>query len=103
MGRPPQVSSRLVLSEVMTSLGVPDDKFAATCVLIDKLEKVPRDAIQEDLAALGLSDAIVDKLLDTLTISDFAQLREVLGAESPACEQLERLFDYADAYGIKPW
>ena len=35
-----KVNSRLVVSEVLGQLGVPDDKFAETCVLIDKLDKV---------------------------------------------------------------
>ena len=35
-----KVNSRLVVSEVLEQLGVPDDKFAETCVLIDKLDKV---------------------------------------------------------------
>lgn len=35
-----KVNSRGVLAEVLTSLGVPEEKFAATCVLVDKLEKV---------------------------------------------------------------
>ena len=35
-----KVNSRLVITEILGSLGVPEDKFAATCVLIDKLEKV---------------------------------------------------------------
>jgi hypothetical protein len=35
-----KVNSRAVLGEVMTALGVPASKFAAACVLVDKLEKV---------------------------------------------------------------
>ena len=35
-----QVNSRGVLTEVMRSLGVPEDKHTATCVLVDKLDKV---------------------------------------------------------------
>jgi histidyl-tRNA synthetase len=35
-----QVNSRAALGEILTSLGVPEDKHAATCVLVDKLEKV---------------------------------------------------------------
>ena len=31
-----------MLGEVLGRLGVPDDKFAATCVLVDKLDKVTR-------------------------------------------------------------
>lgn len=35
-----KVNSRGVLGEVLAALGVPESKFAATCVLVDKLEKV---------------------------------------------------------------
>jgi len=35
-----KVNSRLVISEVLTELGIPEDKFASTCVLVDKLDKV---------------------------------------------------------------
>jgi histidyl-tRNA synthetase len=35
-----KVNSRLVIGEVLTELGIPEEKFAATCVLVDKLEKV---------------------------------------------------------------
>ena len=37
-----QVNSRGVLTEVMRGLGVPEDKHTATCVLVDKLDKVGR-------------------------------------------------------------
>ena len=35
-----KINSRAVLQEVTRKMGVPDDKFAATCVLVDKLDKV---------------------------------------------------------------
>ncbi|CAN0448456.1 unnamed protein product, partial [Discosporangium mesarthrocarpum] len=35
-----RVNSRGVLTEMLTSLGVPEDKHTATCVLVDKLDKV---------------------------------------------------------------
>jgi histidyl-tRNA synthetase len=35
-----KVNSRNVIGEVLRELGVPEEKFAATCVLVDKLEKV---------------------------------------------------------------
>ena len=35
-----KLNSRGVIGEVLTELGVPEEKFAATCVLVDKLEKV---------------------------------------------------------------
>lgn len=35
-----KVNSRLVIGEVLAELGIPEEKFAATCVLVDKLDKV---------------------------------------------------------------
>ena len=35
-----KVNSRMVIAEVLSELGIPEEKFAATCVLVDKLEKV---------------------------------------------------------------
>jgi len=44
--------------EVARSIGVPDDKFAATCVLVDKLDKVKIEDIQGDMEALGLKKEV---------------------------------------------
>jgi len=44
--------------EVARSIGVPDDKFAATCVLVDKLDKVKIEDIQGDMEALGLEKEV---------------------------------------------
>ena len=64
-----KINSRKILTGLMASLGVPEDKFAPTCVLVDKLEKVPLDAIEEDLRALGLTKEIVLELVAALQVS----------------------------------
>lgn len=63
-----KVNSRKILTELMSTLGVPEDKFAPTCVLVDKLEKVPLDAIEEDLKALGLTKEVVLELVAALQV-----------------------------------
>jgi len=98
-----KVNSRLVIGEVLTELGVPEDKFAATCVLVDKLEKVPLDAIQDDLTELGLDREVVEKLLDVLTNNSLESLSSVLGEDSKAVQELTEFFDLCEAYGIQDW
>jgi len=98
-----KVNSRLVIGEVLSELGIPEEKFAATCVLVDKLEKVPIDAIQGELEELGLTKAVVEQLLETLTNNSIEALSDVLGKESKAVQQLQQLFDLCDAYGISDW
>mmetsp|Transcript_21663 Transcript_21663/g.44681 ORF Transcript_21663/g.44681 Transcript_21663/m.44681 type:complete len:551 (+) Transcript_21663:251-1903(+) len=98
-----KVNSRLVIGEVLTELGIPEEKFAATCVLVDKLEKVPIDAIQDDLEELGLSREVVEKLTSVLTNNSVEAMEKVLGKDSNAVGQLKELFTLCEAYGIQDW
>jgi histidyl-tRNA synthetase len=98
-----KVNSRLVIAEVLTKLGVPEEKFAATCVLIDKLEKVPLDSIQGDLEELGLDRSVVEKLTEVLTNKSIEGLEAALGADSEAIQELKKLVTLCEAYGIDDW
>jgi histidyl-tRNA synthetase len=98
-----KVNSRLVIGEVLTELGIPPAKFAATCVLIDKLEKVPIDAIQDDLEKLGLDRTVVERLLEVLTNRSLDSLKATLGADSEAVQQLTQFLELSEAYNIHDW
>jgi histidyl-tRNA synthetase len=100
-----KVNSRAVLSEIMTKLGVPADKHAATCVLVDKLEKVPLASLQADMTELGLEESIVTRLLDVMKMKTIDDLEQAVGSSesSPAVAELRQLFDLADAYGYADW
>lgn len=98
-----KINSRLVIGEVLTELGIPESKFAATCVLVDKLEKVPLDAVQSDLEELGLSREVVEKLTAVLTNNSVADIAQVLGDDSEAVQQLQELFALCESYGISDW
>ena len=119
---------RGVIGEVLTELGVPEDKFAATCVLVDKLEKVsmilwnmfdfpdlfsslsnilskkvPLDAIQGELEELGLEKSTIEKLTSVLTNTSIESISAVLPPDSKAVQQLSQLFSLCKAYGIDDW
>ena len=98
-----KINSRLVIGEVLTELGIPESKFAATCVLVDKLEKVPLDAIQSDLEELGLSREVVEQLTSVLTNNSVDDIAKVLGENSEAVKQLKELFTLCESYGISDW
>lgn len=98
-----KVNSRLVIGEVLTELGIPPEKFAATCVLVDKLEKVPLDAVQGDLEELGLDRSVVEKLTKVLTTKSIDALKETLGEDSEAVQQLEKFLNLCEAYGVQDW
>jgi len=99
-----KISSRKVLQGVLVdTLGVPPDKFAPVCVLVDKLEKLPREAIEADLAELGLEPSLVDRIVETLSIRDLDALTAALGPEHEAVTDLRSIFELAEGYGIADW
>ena len=98
-----KVNSRLVIAEVLTELGIPPEKFAATCVLVDKLDKVPLEAIQGDLEELGLDRNVVEKLTSVLTVDSIEGIRDVLGEDSEAVQQISGLLELCKTYEIDDW
>uniref|UniRef100_A0A7S1BJC2 histidine--tRNA ligase n=1 Tax=Corethron hystrix TaxID=216773 RepID=A0A7S1BJC2_9STRA len=98
-----RINSRGVIKEVLAGFDVPEEKFAATCVLVDKLDKMPIDAIQGDMEALGLARSVVENLTSVLTDASLDSMSSVLGPDSEALTDLRRLFALAEAYGITEW
>lgn len=59
-----RVSSRKVLEEVLGSLGIEGDKFAQTCIIVDKMDKLSPEVINEQLTELGHSPEIISTITD---------------------------------------
>ena len=98
-----RMSSRKVLEEVLGSLGITGDTFTQTCIIVDKMDKLPADAVSQQLAGLGLEANAIGTIQSTLGIKDMESLREVLGEDSEAVSELTNLFSALDSYGISEW
>lgn len=98
-----RMSSRKVLEEVLGSLGITGDTFAQTCIIVDKMDKLPADVVSQQLSELGLEANAIGTIQSTLGIKDMNSLREVLGDDSDAVSELTNLFSALDAYGISEW
>ena len=59
-----KISTRRVLAELLSSLGVAEAQFASTCVLVDKLDKLPEDDVRTALLDAGLTPESAAKLLE---------------------------------------
>ena len=97
------MSSRKVLEEVLGSLGITGDTFTQTCIIVDKMDKLPADTVSQQLADLGLEANAIGTIQSTLGIKDMESLREVLGEDSEAVSELTNLFSALDSYGISEW
>ncbi len=52
---------------------------------------------------LGLDRSVVERLTEVLTNTSIESIRNVLGEESVAVQQLEQLIELCKAYGIENW
>ncbi|KAF9594279.1 hypothetical protein IFM89_028936 [Coptis chinensis] len=69
-----RVSSRKVLQEVLRCYSVPENLFSKVCIIIDKMEKIPRDDIKRDLKTAGISEEAIEELLQVLSIKSLSKL-----------------------------
>ncbi|KAK7234086.1 Histidyl-tRNA synthetase [Aureococcus anophagefferens] len=103
-----RVNSRKVLDVAITKAGVPGDKFARVCVVIDKLDKIGACAVKEMLTdtsgddPLALPPATADVILACLEAKSVADLATTVGLPmtDPAIAEIAQLFELADSYGV---
>ena len=98
-----RISSRKVLEEVLGSLGVEGDLFGKTCIIVDKMDKLPSEVIEEQLSDLGHSSEVISKIQSVLGIKDMDDLTNALEKDSAAITELTTLFDLVDSYGMSEW
>ena len=87
-----RVSSRKVLEEVLGSLGVTGGAFSETCIIVDKMDKLPAEAIEAQLTELGLGPDAISTIQSVLGIKDMGDLEGALGSTSEAVSELGALF-----------
>ena len=97
------ISNRKVLEEVLGSLGVEGDLFAKTCIVVDKMEKLPPDVIEKQLSDLGHSSEVITKIQTVLGIKDMKNLKSSLDESSSAISELNTLFELIEAYRMSEW
>ncbi|PSC70770.1 histidine-tRNA cytoplasmic isoform B [Micractinium conductrix] len=100
-----KVSSRKVLQAVLARYGVAEASFGPVCVVVDKMEKIPREKVVEELEKLGVAADAIDGILQALSLRSVEELEAVLGGDSQcgAVADLRQLFDLAAAYGYADW
>ena len=98
-----RINNRKLLQHVLESAGISDEQFAPVCIIIDKMDKISKEAIEEQLTALGLTPETIELIQSTLTLRDLNSLTEVLGDDNPALNELNQVWALAESYGITEW
>eukprot|EP01018_Ginkgo_biloba_P034123 Gb_39968 [translate_table: standard] len=98
-----KVSSRKVLQAVMGRYSIPKDSFAAVCVIVDKIGKIPAEDIEKELKVVGIPSDAVGGILQALSLRSLLELEELLGSDSGAATEIKHLFAFANEYGYADW
>lgn len=104
-----KINSRKVLQAVVVRAGVTPELFAPVCIIVDKMEKLPREEVVAQLAALGLPESIVDSITSTLSLQSIDEVAETLRDpanpdEVPAAvTEMKDFFTLVAAYGYGEW
>ncbi|ESL10528.1 histidyl-tRNA synthetase [Trypanosoma rangeli SC58] len=98
-----KVNSRRVLQTVLERAGVTPDKFAPACVIVDKMEKIPREEAEAQLIELGLEPTVVDAITTTLSLKSVDEIAQRIGEEHEAVKELRQFFEQMEAYGYGDW
>ena len=98
-----RISSRKVLEEVLGSLGIDGDGFTKTCIIVDKMEKLPPEVIENQLSEIGINSEAISKIQRVLSIRSLDELIQNLDDQSEAVSELSVLFQMLDSYGLSEW
>ena len=98
-----RVNNRKLLQHVLESAGINEEQFTPVCIIIDKMDKIPQEAIEEQLGSLGLTSENIELIQSTLSLKDLKSINETLENENPALNELNQLWELAENYGITEW
>lgn len=83
------LSNRRLLSALLKSKGLPQEKFPDVCLVIDKKGKVSDADLHAMLVDIGLSEAMIANLFDVLRIESLDDAERVLKASAAPLTPLE--------------
>lgn len=100
-----KVNSRKVLGAVLKTAGVPDARFAETCIIIDKQDKIGAEEVRKELVEkIGLTEDVAKKIIAATAARSLDEFADLAGVgESEEVKELRLLFSLAADYGYGDW
>jgi histidyl-tRNA synthetase len=101
-----RLNSRSLLEETLRAgvLAKAPEAFAPLCVIIDKIDKIGKDAVIEQLSApegpVNISRESSEQTVELLSVTTLDEASRNAPPNSSAIESLKKLFSLLDAYDI---
>ena len=98
-----KVSSRKVVQSLLEKLGVTKENFAPTCVIVDKLDKLPKEEVEQELAKIGLEASVADSIIEILSLKSIDELASRVGENHEAVLEIKELLALAEDGGFRDY
>jgi len=107
-----KLSNRKLLQSLVDAFGVGGDLFPQVCVCVDKLGKIPNEAIVAELVGLGVAEGVAAQIVHLVaegSFEDYKQaLTEAAGGDGEdkrleVLSEIEQLLGILDARGYGEW
>ncbi|MEO7039878.1 MAG: histidine--tRNA ligase [Gemmatimonadaceae bacterium] len=101
-----RVSDRRLLNALLGGIGITEAQLPAAYAALDKLDRDPRDVLEQRLSTAGISAHAASELFAlagaTADEAAFTQLVQAAGA-SEEWDALRRYLDHLDSLGVRDW
>jgi len=100
-----KISSRKLLADYLTGLGIPEDKLESIYTVLDKKAKLPPETFEQILNEQIPDKSITNKILDFMTVDSMPQLEELVkvfdgsGEYTPKLD-IKLVLDNLDMMGV---
>jgi histidyl-tRNA synthetase len=91
-----RVSDRRVLAAIFRHLGVPPERLESVYLVVDKLEREPRDRLERRLTDLGLDARTAGAVLEVTELRGIGDLEAEYGSTAGVSEAVAELSSYLE-------
>ncbi|MBD3347375.1 MAG: histidine--tRNA ligase [Chitinivibrionales bacterium] len=96
------ISSRDLLEELFLSYGLEQKTLPALYAILDKRHKVAPDEFEAGIADIIPNQSLREKVITTFNVKSLDDLRGI-NPDLPSLQELARLFEYLDNYGMNDY
>ena len=96
------INDRRILNSILSQISVPQEKHSEVLVIMDKRDKIPKEALSKMLQDIGMSTTQVDQLNEYLLKSDLIELKKDLN-DTQGIDELQNLMDMMETAGFSDY
>jgi len=99
-----EINDRVLLNDLLSYVGINKEQQGSILISLDKLKKIGKDGVKEELLSKGIESDKIDKVLDTLSVEGSNEEKldaiERLIGETVGVKEVKELFSLIAKFGV---